>query len=114
MTSRTYQLQSQRDIRQCLSAGNASLYPTVRCDQWRRQDLEVGGTGSLGDGSPPAGPGAEPLVGCSGGEDPRKRRIFGYQTVLSFVYLAKLHEPLVKHEKNLGCSACLFAELSSN
>jgi len=29
-----------------------------------------------------------------------------------FVYLAKLHEPLVKHEKNLGCSACLFAELS--
>jgi len=31
-----------------------------------------------------------------------------------FVYLAKVHEPLVKHEKNLGCSACLFAELPSN
>jgi len=30
----------------------------------------------------------------------------------NFVYLDKLHEPLVKHEKNLGCSACLFAELS--
>jgi len=30
----------------------------------------------------------------------------------TFVYLAKVHEPLVKHEKNLGCSACLFAELS--
>jgi len=30
----------------------------------------------------------------------------------NFVYLAKLHEPLAKHEKNLGCSACLFAELS--
>ena len=28
------------------------------------------------------------------------------------MYLAKLHEPLVKHEKNPGCSACLFAELS--
>jgi len=32
----------------------------------------------------------------------------------NFVYLAKVHEPLVKHEKNLRCSACLFAELSSN
>ena len=31
-----------------------------------------------------------------------------------FVYLAKLHEPLVKHEKNLGCSTCLSAELSSS
>ena len=31
----------------------------------------------------------------------------------NFVYLAKLHEPLVQHEKNLGCSACLFAELST-
>jgi len=30
------------------------------------------------------------------------------------VYLAKLYEPLVKHEKNLGCSACLFVELSNN
>jgi len=31
------------------------------------QDLEVGGTGGLGNGGPPAGPGAEPLVGGSGG-----------------------------------------------
>ena len=30
----------------------------------------------------------------------------------NFVYLAKLLESLVKHEKNLGCSACLFAKLS--
>ena len=30
----------------------------------------------------------------------------------NFVYLAKLHEPLVKHEKNLVGSACLFAKLS--
>jgi len=41
-------------------------------------------------------------------------RIFGCQTMYNFVYLAKLPEPLVKHEKNLGSSACLFAELSSN
>ena len=41
-------------------------------------------------------------------------RIFGCQTMHSFVYLAKVHEPLVKHEKKLGCSVCLFAELSSN
>jgi len=30
----------------------------------------------------------------------------------NFVYLAKLHKPLVKHKKNLGCSACLLAESS--
>ena len=30
----------------------------------------------------------------------------------NFVYLAKLHVPLVKRDKNPGCSACLFAELS--
>ena len=41
-------------------------------------------------------------------------RIFGCQTMHNFVYLAKVHEPLVKHEKNLCCSACLFAQLSSN
>ena len=41
-------------------------------------------------------------------------RIFGCQTMQGFVYLAKVHEPLVKHEKKLGCSVCLFAELSSN
>jgi len=39
-------------------------------------------------------------------------RIFGCQTMHNFVYLAKLHVPLVKRDKNLGCSACLFAELS--
>jgi len=31
-----------------------------------------------------------------------------------FVYLAKVHEPLVKHEKNLDRSSCLYADLSSN
>jgi len=31
-----------------------------------------------------------------------------------FLYLAKVDAPLVKREKNLRCSVCLFAELSSN
>jgi len=62
----------------------------------------------MGDGSPQRGPRAEPLVGGFHSI----LRIFGYQTMHNFVYLAKVHEPLVKHEKNLGCSACLFAELS--
>jgi len=39
-------------------------------------------------------------------------RIFGCQTMQNFVYLAKRYEPLAKHKKNLGCSSCLFAELS--
>ena len=42
-------------------------------------------------------------------------RIFGWQTMQNLVYLSnlsKLLEPLVKREKNLGCSACLFSELS--
>jgi len=34
-------------------------------------------------------------------------RIFSCQIVDNFVYFAKVHEPLVKHEKNLGRSACL-------
>jgi len=53
-----------------------------------------------------------------GGKAPPKAysilRIFGCQTMQNFVYLANRHEPLVKHEKNLGplgYSACLFAEL---
>jgi len=41
-------------------------------------------------------------------------RIFGCQAMHNFVYLAAVHESLVKHEKNLGCSACSFAELSSD
>jgi len=41
-------------------------------------------------------------------------RIFGCQTMQNFVYLAKRYEPLAKHKKNLGCSSCLFAELSIN
>ena len=45
--------------------------------------MEVGGTGGLGNVS-----------------------------LQNTVYFAKLHEPMVKHEKNLGCSACLFTELS--
>jgi len=28
--------------------------------------------------------------------------------VHNFVYLAKVHEPLVKHEKNLGVFVCVF------
>jgi len=71
----------------------------------------------LGDKSPP--PGSRALVGDSRGKAPPPKahsilRIFDLQTMHNFVYLAKVHEPLVKHEKNLGCSACLFAELSIN
>jgi len=56
--------------------------------QWHSHDLEVGG-GSCG--------------------------YLAAKIMHNFVYLAKLHEPLVKHEKNLGRSACLFAaELSTN
>jgi len=40
--------------------------------QWSSQDLEVGGTGGLGNGSPQRGLGAEPLVGGSGGIASRK------------------------------------------
>ena len=71
-------------------------------DQRRSQGLEVGGTEGLGDGSPPAG------SRCRGITD------IWLPDMHNFVYLSKVHKPLVKHEKNLGCSACLFAELSSN
>ena len=68
--------------------------------QWRSQDLEAGGREGQGTEVPQRG---HSIL-----------RIFGCQTMHNFVYLAKVHEPLVKHEKNLGCSACLFAEFSSN
>jgi len=69
-------------------------------------------------------PGADPLRDSGGGggkaPPPPKAysilRMFGCQTktVHNFMYLAKVYESLVKHEKNVGCSACLFAELSIN
>ena len=53
-----------------------------------------------------------------GGEAPRKLiAYYGYlagKQCIILCNLAKVHEPLVKHEKNQGCSAGLFAELSSN
>ena len=62
--------------------------------QWRRQDLEMGAHGILC---------AHSIL-----------RIVVCQTVHNFVYLGKVNEPLLQHEKTLCCSACLFAELSSN
>jgi len=87
--------------------------------QWRSQDLEVGGTPIVcGTEVPQRGPGAH-WWGVRGTKPPPPKahnilRIFGCQTMLNFVYLAKLHEPLVKYEKNLGYSACLLAELLGN
>jgi len=47
------------------------------------------------------GPGAETLESGSGGEDAQKAhsilRTFGCQTMHNFVYLSKLHEPLVNN-----------------
>ena len=78
----------------------------------------MGGTGGLGDGSPPAGSRCRPPGGRVRERSPPKAhsilRISGCQTMHNFAYSARLHEPLVKREKNLGCSACLFGELSSN
>jgi len=82
--------------------------------------LEIGGGAQevWGTEGPQRVAKAEPLVGEGSGQSPCKvhsiLRIFGCQTMHIFVYLAKVHEPLVKHEKNLGCSACLFAKISSN
>jgi len=77
------------------------------------------GTGCLGTEVPQRGAGAEFLVEGSGTNPPPRKlaallRLSGCQTMHNFVYLAKVQEPLIKHEKNLRCSACLFADLSSN
>jgi len=56
----------------------------------------------MGDGSPPLCPGAEPPV--EGSAAPKAHsilRIFGCQIMHNFVYLAKVHESLVKREKTL-------------
>jgi len=65
---------------------------------------------------PHRGPGAELLVGDLWGEPPNPLPPEAH-SILRFSAAGPctiLHEPLVKHEKNLGCSACLFTELSSN
>ena len=71
--------------------------------QWRNQNLEVaqGAQGQAPGGAFGGPPKVHSILG-----------IFRCQTMHNFVYLAKLHEPLVKHENYLGCSACLSAELS--
>ena len=54
----------------------------------------------MGEGSPPLCPGAEPPV--EGSAAPKAHsilRIFGCQIMHNFVYLAKVHESLVKCEK---------------
>jgi len=71
-----------------------------------------GHRGSGGRKSPSGVQGQSPWWGLGGRSPPNAHsilRIFGCQTVHNFVYLAKLLESLVKHEKNLNCSACLFA-----
>jgi len=46
----------------------SSCRVTMKCLQWRSQDLEVGAQGVCrGTEVPQRGPGAEPLVGGSGG-----------------------------------------------
>jgi len=64
-------------------------------------DFEVGGTSSpsgIRGQSPCGGFGG---LGQSSPKAPSILRIFGWQTMHNFVYLAKLRKPLVKHEKNL-------------
>jgi len=82
---------------------------TIGSFQWHSQNLEVGAEGVWEMEVPQQGPGAEPLVVVRGTKPP-----YGCQTKHNFVYLAKVHEPLLKHEKNLRCSVRLFTELSSN
>ena len=60
--------------------------PGGSADQRPSQDFGVGGTGSLG------------VRGSQHITD------IWLLTHAHFVYLAKTHEPLVMHEKNLGCS----------
>jgi len=61
--------------------------------QWRSQDSAVGGTEGLGDGSPPAW--------CRG-----RVSVFSQR---AHVTVDSTAADVLKHEKNLGCSACLFA-----
>jgi len=79
---------------------------------WRQGAQRVWGTESS-----PGSRGRAPGVGIGARSPIPERysilRIFSCQAMHNFVYLSKVHEPLVKHEKNLGCSACLFADLSS-
>ena len=102
--------------------GNAACWPPllwqlVHC--WQRFVFmycsgvsRIWRQGGLEDVSPPAGSRGRAPGGGVGKRSPRELiphygiRIFGCRTMRNFVYLGKVHEPLVKHEKNLGCSAC--------
>ena len=67
---------------------------SMSAQRWRSQDSAVGGKGVHGQSSPT--PKAHSILRISG----------CHQTMHNFVYLAKLLESLVKHQKNPGCSAC--------
>jgi len=84
-TSRDFSLPPRR----CSSAVLRRRRPIY--NQWRSQDLDV-----WGGKAPEHPPGRKPPV------SPKAHstlRILGCQTMHNFVYLAKLHEPLVKREK---------------
>jgi len=76
--------------------------------QWRSQDSEAGGTGGLGNGSPPARSGGRAPGGWFGGgaQPPESSwqllRIFGCQTMYNFVYLAQRHSQEFSCEPNFG------------
>ena len=85
--------------------------------QWRSQDLEVGAQRVWGMEVPQRVSRGRAPGGFGGRSSPKAHsvlRIFGCQTMHNSEYLAKLHEPLVKHEIDLGYAACLFAALLSN
>ena len=70
------------------------------CWQWRSQDLKVGGIEGLETQvSHPARSRGRAPGGASEAKAHSILRIFGCQTMHNFVYLAKVHELLVKHEK---------------
>jgi len=82
--------------------------------QWRSQDLEVGGTGGLGDGSPPAGPSGRAPGGRLGRSPHESSQHITDIWLLNHAQFCVFIKSTRVASKNLGCSACLFAELSSN
>ena len=100
-------LASRGSFARCLHFGHC-LYEhqnTSGCSQ----DLEVGGHKGSGDGSFPAMCTGRAPGGRFWGQEPPKAHsilwIFCCQTMHYFVYLARLHEPLAKHEKNVVSAA---------
>jgi len=72
--------------------------------QWRCQDLDLGGTGGLGNGSPPAGSSGRAPGGRFGGGPslPKAHSIFGCQTMHNFASLAQRRSHEISCETNFG------------